>query len=131
MTVHYENEPALRDLTTRLSSDFSSLVRKEIELAKLEVQDKIRTGTKQVTKMGVGGVILLLGAMALTAALIALLSLAMAVWVSAFLVGAVLALIGLSLAMSAKKRMEKTDFVPRQSTQSIKRDTMVMKEALR
>jgi cytochrome c biogenesis protein CcdA len=128
---HHEHEPPLKELAGRLSYDFSQLVQKEIELGKLELEQKAKRAGAQAGTAAVGGAVLYAGLLALVAAAILGLSHLVASWLAALIVGAAIVLAGALMLQTARAKFKKTDYVPRQSTESIKRDVVVMKEAFR
>src|ERR687894_2899160 len=78
-------ERSVGELVKDLSSQTSTLVRKEIELARVELQEKGKIAGKGAGMLGGAAVAGLLALGALTAALIALLDKAMDTWIAALL----------------------------------------------
>src|SRR5690606_27894886 len=64
-------ERSVGELVGELSSDLSLLMRQEMALAKAEMSQKMSVAAKQGGKVAVGGLLAWIGALALTAALIA------------------------------------------------------------
>jgi uncharacterized membrane protein YqjE len=116
-------DQSLGDLTKRVSEAISQLLRKEAELAKVEVADKAR-----VMAMGgglvVGAAVLGLAALgAITAAAILALATTIAAWLSALIVGLVLvALAGLLGLLGVKRVRRATPPVPVETVDSVKED---------
>ena len=79
-------ERPIGELVKELSSQTSTLMRQEIELARAELQQKGKLAGKGAGMLGAAAVFALLAMGALTAALIALLDKAMATWVAALIV---------------------------------------------
>jgi hypothetical protein len=95
--------PALRtedrsvgELFGQLTQDMTLLVRQEVQLARVEMSDKISRVTANMVSVGAGGFVAYLGGLALVAALIlAIRDLAnISLALSALIVGAVLAIAG-------------------------------------
>src|SRR3954462_7234135 len=84
-----DSEPTLGDLFTSLTSDLTTLVRKEIELARTETMEKVSGVTRSVVMMVAGGLVAYAGLIALIMAAIFLLNQALSLWVSALIVGIV------------------------------------------
>ncbi|MGH7445194.1 MAG: phage holin family protein [Longimicrobiales bacterium] len=63
-------EPGLADLLRRLGDDASALVRGEVALAKLEMRASLRLVVRDSGKLAVAFTLAMLGALALTAALV-------------------------------------------------------------
>jgi MFS family permease len=119
-------EPSLRsvgEVLGDITSDLSTLLRQEIELAKAETTLKAKTAGKGAGLIGAGAVIGLLAAGALTAFLIMLLDGALANWLSALIVAVVFAAIAGALAMAGKNRIQRaTPPVPEQTVETVKED---------
>jgi hypothetical protein len=111
------------DLVRDLSAQTTTLVRKEIELAKSELAAK---GKKAATGAGMFGGAGLFGVFAfgaLTAGLILALSTLLAAWVAALIVAAVYAAIAAVLALRGKTQVKQaTPPVPEQAVDSTKED---------
>jgi uncharacterized membrane protein YqjE len=111
------------ELLNQLSQETATLVRQELDLAKAEMAQKGKQAGLGAGMFGGAGVATLLGLGALTAAVIAALDTAMALWLAA-LIGAViwLAVAG-GLALSGKSKVQQaTPPVPEQTQQSVKED---------
>lgn len=105
------------DLVKELSSQTSTLVRQEIELARAELQQKSKLAGKGAGMLGGAAIAALLALGALTAGLIALLDREMATWVAAMIVMALWAAIALVLANAGQNSLQKaTPPAPRPST---------------
>jgi MFS family permease len=116
-------ERPIGDLVKQLADQTSTLVRKEIELAKAETTLKARTAGKGAGLIGAAAVIGLLAAGALTAFLIMLLDGALANWLSALIVAAVFAAIAGVLAAAGRNRIKQaTPAVPEQTVDTVKED---------
>jgi MFS family permease len=111
------------ELVKQLAEQTSTLVRQEIELAKVETTQKARTAGKGAGLIGAAAVIGLLAAGALTAFLIMLLDGALANWLSALIVGVVFLAIAGILALQGKNRIQRaTPPVPQQTVETVKED---------
>jgi len=111
------------ELMRELTDQTTSLVRKEIELAKVELAEK---GKKAGVGAGMFGAAALLGAgafAAVTACLIWALSSAVVGWLAALIVGVVYAAIAGVLALRGKKQVQQaTPPVPERAVDSAKED---------
>lgn len=88
------------ELLSGLSTEFTRLLRGELELAKAEIRQEVKQAGKSGGAIAGGGVLAHTGWLAVAAGLIALLALAIPVWLSALIVGVVLLGVG---ALVAKK----------------------------
>jgi hypothetical protein len=115
-------ERPIAELVKDLSSQTSTLVRKEIELAKAELQSQAKSAGKGGGMLGGAGVAALLMLGALTATLIALLSQAMTTWLAALIVTAFWALVALVLAKSGQRALQRATPPGRQTVETVKED---------
>jgi uncharacterized membrane protein len=106
------------------------LVRQEIQLARVEMSDKISRVTTNVISVAAGGFVAYLGGLALVAALIlAIRDLAnISLAVSALIVGAVLAIIGYVMLQKGMKELKRVDLAPRRTVETLKDDVQWAKE---
>ena len=99
---------AVQELLRRLREDVANLIRTEIELAKAEVQAKLKVHAVAVGLIAGGAAFLLLGLFALVGAAIFALALVVPYWAAALIVGAVLLLIALLLVFLGQRSIKKT-----------------------
>jgi hypothetical protein len=99
---------AVQDLFRRLREDFAALIRSEIELAKAEVQAKLKVHARGVAFIAIGGAFALVALFALVFAAIAALALVMPYWAAALIVGGVLLLIALLLVWLGVRAVKRT-----------------------
>src|SRR5262245_48889088 len=125
-----ETEPrnGLRELVWSLAGDASDLVRGEIALSRAEAGQKI--------DRVVAGLISLVGAMLLAYAglVIVLFAGAQALtrvlpdWAASLIVGGVVLIIGVILALLARKALTLSAMVPERTIRNVQADTRVIKE---
>jgi len=116
-------EQPIGDLLKQLSTETTTLVRQELELAKAEISEKGKKAGTGAGMFGGAGVSALLGLGALTAALIAGLDTAMPTWLAALIAGVLwLAIAGVLALQGKNKVQEATPPVPEQATESVKED---------
>jgi uncharacterized membrane protein len=123
-------ERSIGELFGELTQDMALLVRQEAQLAKSEMQQKIARATRDLLSLAAGGAVVLLGALALTAALILILAgpAGITPWLAALLVGVVLAAVGYTMLQRALRDLKRTDPTPRRTVESIKDDIQWAKE---
>jgi hypothetical protein len=118
-----QRERPIAEVAKDLTSDLSLLVRQEIELAKAEMAEKGRTAAPGLGMFGGAGVFGLCAAGALTGCLVLLLSLFLADWAAALIVGVVLAAVAFVLARQGKERVADAGKpVPEQTIETVKED---------
>lgn len=127
----YRNERSVGELFGQLSQDLGLLVRQEAQLAKSEVQTKISRLTTDLVSLATGGIVTLLGALALTAAVILLLvdPVGLDPWLAALLVGGVLAVVGYFMLQKSLRDLKGIDPTPRRTVENIKEDIQLAREA--
>ena len=121
-TTGDQRERPIGDLVKDLSSQTSTLVRQEIELARAELQQKGKVAGKGAGMLAGAAVAALLALGALTAGLIALLDKAMATWVAALIVMALWAIVALVLAKAGQKSLQKATPPAPQTIETVKED---------
>jgi len=125
------SEPTLGDLFTSLTSDLTTLVRKEIDLARTETMEKVTGVTRNVVMMVAGGLVAYAGLIALIMAAIFLLDQSLSLWVSALIVGIIVVIIGAILLMVGKSSLSSMTVVPEKTVESMKENTEWAKEQVK
>lgn len=110
------------DLVKQLSEQTTTLVRKEIELARAELSEKGKVAGQGAGMFGGAAVVALLAAATLTTMLIALLDKAMDLWVAALIVTVVYGAIAAVLAMSGRDRVKQATPPAEQTVETVKED---------
>ncbi len=125
-------EKAIGELFKDLSEETSTLIRQEMALAKAELSEKGKEAGKGAGLFGGAGVVGLLAAGALTAAIIALLDKAMDTWLAALIVAVVFGAIAAVLALRGKQEIQHAaPPVPEQTVDSVKEDVAWAKSRAR
>lgn len=126
-----DGEPSLGDLVVGLTDDISTLVRKEVDLAKAELQESAQQSAKA------GGMIAAGGLVAYAGLILILIALAVVLgqwwdnfWLGSLVVGLVTAIIGAILLSSGMNQLKKVSLVPRKTMSSLNRDAEMAKEKL-
>jgi hypothetical protein len=115
-------ERPIGELLKQLAEETSTLVRKEIELAKAEVTEKGKTAGIGAGMFGGAGAAGLLALGTLTAFLIALMATAMEVWLAALIVTVVWAAVAGVLALMGRNRVQESTPPAPQTVETIKED---------
>lgn len=123
-------ERSLGDLFTELATETGTLVRQEMALAQAELTSKASKAGKNVAYLAVGGAVAFTAALALTAAVILLLSMWIPAWLAALIVGIAIAVAAYSILTSALSALRKTDPVPRETIETLKEDAEWLKNEL-
>ena len=116
-------ERPIGELFSRLSEETSTLIRQEMELARAELTEKGKEAGKGAGLFGGAATVALLGAGAITAGIILLLDLAIAVWLAAIVVGLIYVGIAALLGLQGRERIQRaTPPVPEQTVDTVKED---------
>jgi uncharacterized membrane protein YqjE len=116
-------ERPIPELLKELSTQTTTLVRQELELAKAEMAEKGKRAGLGAGMFGGAGVFGLLALGALTACLIAALATAMDLWLAALIVAVAYAAIAAVLALQGRNKVQEAGPpVPEQAKESVKED---------
>jgi hypothetical protein len=121
-------DKSLGELFADLSRETSTLVRQEVALAKTELSQKAVSVGKDVGFLAAGAAVLYAGFLALIACVIIALAHAVPWWLSALIVGVVVAAIGGFLVMQGINDLKQQDLAPRQTLNTLKEDATWAKE---
>jgi len=125
-------ERSLGELFGDLSKDTVNLVRGELELAKVEMSQKVSKVGKDLGFLAIGGAVAYAGVLALGAALIIVLAtIGLPWWLAALLVGLVVTGIGYFLIQKGLTELKRQNLAPTGTIQTIKEDVEWMKEQAR
>ena len=114
---------SLSDLTRQLSEDVTTLVRKEVELAKTEVTEKIAVLATGAGLFAGAALFVVIGVATLTATIILALALVMPAWLAALIVTIVVLLIAGGLALVGKHVFQRSRVpLPVDTVESVKED---------
>jgi uncharacterized membrane protein YqjE len=123
------SEQSLNELVQRASSQTASLVRKEIRLAQVELQEKGKRAGIGAGMFGGSGVVALYGVGTLTGAAILALATAMTGWLAALVVAVVLFAVAGVLALSGKRQLQRaTPPAPEAAIESVQTDIEEVKQ---
>jgi uncharacterized membrane protein YqjE len=115
-------ERPIGELVKDLSSQTSTLVRKEIELARAELQQQGKVAGKGVGLLVGGAVFGLLALIALTAMLIAVLDTAMDTWLAALIVTVLWVIVAAVLARAGQSALKRVTPPAPQTVETVKED---------
>jgi len=125
------DERSLGELFAELTRETSTLVRQEVALAKTEMTQKATQVGRDVGVIGVGGAIAYAGLLAIVAALILVLGQFVALWLSALIVGLVVAGVGYVLIQRGRNALKRADLTPRETIATLKEDTEWAKDQMK
>lgn len=126
------DDRSLGELFSELSRETTTLVRKEVQLAKAELAE---TGTKvgkNVAYLLVGGAVLYAGFLALMFSLIyALAEWLDSAWLGALLVGVLVAAVGAILVYQGYNQLKQVDLVPERTIETLEEDAEWLKQQVK
>jgi hypothetical protein len=125
----------LSQLFSDLTTESTALVRKEVELAKAEVAEKVNQVTTAGIALAAGGALLFAGLIVLLFAAVFGLALLLEPTsppaLSALIVAIVTMIIGGIALMIGRNRLKASNLAPRRTTESLRRDKDLVKEHVR
>ncbi len=121
-------ERSIGELFSELTQEISDLFHQEVTLAKTEVTQKAKSVGKDVGFMAAGGVVALVGFMAIVAAAIAALASVLPLWLSALIVGVIVAIVGYVFVQRGMSALKTTNLAPEQTIDTLKEDAEWMHE---
>lgn len=123
------DQRSLQELWSELSEEATTLIRKEVELARVEVKESASKLTRAATMFTSAGVVAFLAAQALSVALGFGLATVLPPGVAALVIGVMYLFIAGAMAAVAKRRVAGLSG-PQETMRTIKDDVRVAKESL-
>lgn len=126
--VRPAEERPIGDLFGDLARELGTLVRQEIQLAKVEMSEKAGQAAREAGKVAAGGALAHAGLLAVIAGIILALGMLIPLWLSALVVGLVVLAVGAALAKSRLAALKRIDPAPRQTMETLKEDAQWARE---
>ena len=128
VTERPENaDPSLGELLSRLSEQSGRLVRDELALARIELQESVKHAGVGAGMFGAAGLLSMLGLATLVAAGVAALALVLEVWLSALIVAGALFVAAGVAALVGKVQVGRAG-PPERTIENVKKDIAEVKE---
>lgn len=125
------DDRSLGELFAELASEIGTLVRQELRQAGTEVSQRATSAGKDVGALVAGAVVIHAGLLALVAAaIVGLADLGLSWWLSALIVGLLLAGIGYALIQKARSAIQQADILPRHTIANLREDQEWAKEQI-
>jgi len=109
-------------LLSRLVDEVSTLLRKELALAKAELSESINEAKLGAISLAAGGAVLFAALLVLLAAATLALSHVVSDWLAALIIGVITAVVGFVMLQSGKKKFEATHLKPERTQDALRRD---------
>lgn len=124
------DERPLGELLSEVTSQLQALLRKEIELAKVETKEQVNRGVKGAAAFAAAGVVGLLAAILLSFAAAWGLAEVMPTGFAFLIVAVVFGAVAGVLALQGKKKLASFKPVPERTVETVKEDVQAAKDAL-
>lgn len=118
--TYSQDQTSLGELFSRLSTQASTLIHQEIQLAQAEMTRKASKAGRNAALIAIGGVIGLGAYLALVAALILALAQVMDAWLAALIVGVVLAIAAAIAVQYGVTKLKEIDPTPRRTVETMR-----------
>lgn len=116
------------ELFRQLAENASELIRHELELAKKEMLDKLKTYRAATIALGIGALLGILGLFMLSAAAFIGLAAYLGYGMAALSLGILFTLVGTIVAVSAIQKFKHTSLAPRQTIETLKENKEWLRE---
>lgn len=127
----HEESRGIGDLLGDLGRQVSTLVRKEIDLARVEVTSSIGRMGRGAAMAGVGGALLYAGVLVLLGAIVlGLIEAGLDGWLAAIIVAAGALIIGAIVTSMGVKQIQTTDVAPTQTVETVRENVDFVKEQM-
>lgn len=127
---HNHGSESITDLIRQLATDVSTLFGKEMALAKSEVRESVSEMQTAVGAIASGAAIAMAGLVALLMSAVYGLSIILAPWLAALIVGAAALLVGYLMVSSAKKKISASAVMPDRTIHSAEQDKETVKRTI-
>ena len=116
------DQESVGSLLSGLIQDLQELVRGEVQLAKTEIRDDAMTAGRALGSIAAGALIGVTGFIFLMLGVTYLINKELEMWLSAGIVGAVLAIAAAVLISAGRKKLSAANFKPEQTIETLKED---------
>ncbi|RJQ58203.1 MAG: phage holin family protein [Desulfobacteraceae bacterium] len=117
-------------LFSNLLQELRTLFSKEIELAKIEMSEKVSVSIRNSITIAIGAAVGYAGVLVLLAAAVYGLGTVIPMWLSALIIGAVVTTIGAIAALTAMNKLKKLKLEPEHTIANIREDRKWLKRQL-
>ena len=127
-----EESRGIGELLGDLSRQVSTLVRKEIDLARIEVTSSVGRMSRGAATAGAGGALVYAGLLVLlAAAVLGLIDAGLDGWLAALIVGVAALAIGGIVASIGVKQVQETDLAPNRTAETVRENVEFVKEQIK
>jgi len=126
-----KQDRSIGELFSELATETGTLIRKEIELAKVELSQKANRVGRNVGYLVLGGAVAYAALLALLAAIIIVLANVIPWWAAAFVVAVVVGIVAAVMISKALTALKQTELAPRQTAETLKEDVQWAKQQMK
>jgi len=119
------------DVLQDIVGNIQEIIRAQFLLVKVETKEKVRKASGPAAMLGVGAVIGIYGLGFVLLAAVYALSLVIATWLAALIVGIILAIAAAILVSSGKKALKRIHPVPEKTIETVKANVQWTKDQIR
>lgn len=127
---HQGDRRTFGELLADLSKQMMTLVRKEIDLARMETTQKITDLGKDAVLISIGGALLYAGLLATLATAVIILAIWLSLWLSALIVSVSILATGAIVLLIGRSRLRRRDIRPSQTIISLKENKTWLKNRM-
>lgn len=129
--THDESQPSLARWFEEFAEDFSTLLRKEVQLARAETMQTINNAMRSIITMAAGGLVAYSGLILFLAGVGIWIGLLLdSVWLGMLAVGAIVLVIGVIVVFSARAALKNLSVTPEKTVQTLQNDAQWAKEKI-
>ncbi len=125
-----EDSRSLGQLFSTLASETGTLMRKELQLARTEIAKKVKDRRKDAGILGLGGALAHVGLLLFLFGVVLVLGLAIPLWLSALIIGAVVCAAGVLAMRQGARAVKNADMTPHATIETLKEDGAWMRRQL-
>lgn len=130
-TTDIPHQRPLPELFGELSRQMNTMLRQEMQLARLEMKNRVAEAGRNVAMLVAGGLILYAGFLGLMITAVIALANIMELWLAALIVGGVVAIVGAIMLGAGYGQLKEMDMVPRRTVDSLQESAEWLKQEIK
>lgn len=131
MSTAPQPQRRVSDVLQDIVGNVQQIIRSEVVLAKVEIKEKAQRASKPAAVLATGTVLGLYGLGFLLLAAVHALSLVVAAWLAALIVGGVLAIGGGILVGKSRQALREIDPIPKKTVETVKENVQWAKDRIK
>jgi uncharacterized membrane protein YqjE len=125
------NERTVPEVLQDIVGNIQEIIRSEFRLAKTEIKEEVSKASRPAETLGAGIVLSFYALGFILLAVVYALSIVMATWLAALLVGVLLAVLGIALISSGGKKLKQVNVIPEKTAASVKENMQWAKNQIK